>query len=254
MRLKGVVGLNAVCNKPVLNPINCSTSSDPEMLVWGDSYAMHLIPALLSSNEKAKIQQATFNGCMPLIGFASYSTTDTMECIKFNDQVLSWLEGSSVSHVLLASAFEPLVKSMKILDRDASAVNDGKGVARQGFQKLIDRIRLMGKIPVVFSPPPVSRKDFEQCYKSKFITKSDFTDCDYLITEIGESKIRISEILAENVNDNLINPTNFLCQEDRCISSIRNKMLFRRGGHLTVEGSEQLGIKINLYQEIMARH
>ena len=254
VRLKGVVGLNAVCNKSILNTIDCATSDEPEMLIWGDSYAMHLIPGLLSSDEKAKIQQITFNGCMPLIGFASPSTTDSMECIKFNDQALEWLEKSNVSHVVLGSAFDPLVKSMKILDRNASVVNDGKGVARKELQKLIHRIRLMGKIPVVVSPPPVSRKNFEECYKSKYIIKSDLSDCDFLASEIIESKIRITEILNVLASDNLINLTDYLCNEGRCMSSIENKVVYRRGGHLTVEGSEQLGKKISLYSLIQAKH
>jgi len=44
----------------------------PEILIWGDSFAMHLVPGFLgAANNEPRIVQATRSECGPLLGYAA---------------------------------------------------------------------------------------------------------------------------------------------------------------------------------------
>lgn len=63
-------GLNYACefNDNHFDPgKDCATSESPEILVWGDSFAMHLVPGLLASNHEIRMAQATRSVCGPFL-------------------------------------------------------------------------------------------------------------------------------------------------------------------------------------------
>jgi uncharacterized membrane protein (GlpM family) len=51
-RLGPNYGLGKDCEQNVLDAKDCRTSDAPEVLIWGDSFAMHLTPGFVASNRK----------------------------------------------------------------------------------------------------------------------------------------------------------------------------------------------------------
>ena len=77
----------------------CITASDPRFVIWGDSYAMHLVPAIVASDPAIALAQATRSVCGPLIDVGPfiraasfYNRNWAEECIKFNRSVISYIE------------------------------------------------------------------------------------------------------------------------------------------------------------------
>jgi peptidoglycan/LPS O-acetylase OafA/YrhL len=68
--MRGNYGLSEQCEGVFTVSDKCRTSDVPDVLVWGDSYAMHLVQGLLSSNPDAKIIQATVSDCGPIFDIA----------------------------------------------------------------------------------------------------------------------------------------------------------------------------------------
>jgi peptidoglycan/LPS O-acetylase OafA/YrhL len=112
-------GLDVDCTANFTLSAKCRTSDAPEILLWGDSFAMHLAQGLLASDPAMKLQQHTKSQCAPMLGIAlnlpttGYGRQWARECMEFNDQVLEWLEANdSVTHVVLSFAvFHHLLRS-----------------------------------------------------------------------------------------------------------------------------------------------
>jgi hypothetical protein len=90
----------------------CRSGRAPRMLVWGDSFAMHLVPGLVATSTGG-VAQATKSVCGPFIGLAQVTAEYPREyaehCIAFNDSVLAYLAKTpSVRVVVLSSPFYPI--------------------------------------------------------------------------------------------------------------------------------------------------
>ena len=71
-----------------------TTEAKPTFLIWGDSHAAMLMPALAQVSQKAGLNglNATYNGCAPFIGYANTVGFAHQECIGFNDAVVDLLQ------------------------------------------------------------------------------------------------------------------------------------------------------------------
>jgi hypothetical protein len=89
----------------------CRNAAAPRLLVWGDSFAMHLVPGVAATS-KSGVAQATKSVCAPFLGLAQvtaeYPRAYAEGCLAFNDSVFAYLAASpSVRVVALASPFYP---------------------------------------------------------------------------------------------------------------------------------------------------
>ena len=146
-------GMGPACSfETTFKPIQeCRNSDSPEILVWGDSFAMHLVPGIMAAdNPPPRIVQATRGACGPLLDMApmeitfrgGYNKTWAESCISFNDSVLQYLEKtSSIKTVVLASPFGSFIneRAFQLLKRgsngeDFSTVEAGIDPAVEGAQ------------------------------------------------------------------------------------------------------------------------
>jgi len=167
-------GLSPECTfKGSFSPIlECRNSDQPEIMVWGDSYAMHLVPGVVGEvSEKTSVIQATKSACGPLLGVAPNSETLSQQwsedCISFNDSVLSFLQTSNtVNTVVLSSPFAQyldhgykgqtwtLVKK-NYENNEYFTLDVGLEEAVAGLKNTIDRVRALGKKVVLIAPPTI---------------------------------------------------------------------------------------------------
>lgn len=195
--LIGIVGINALPDKNLVtvarnpNPgfdLSCDNTSDhfepkplcqsgthPSVLVWGDSFAMHLVGGLLDTKQMDLIQ-ATKAVCGPLLGLAVVRAQSfrgeawARQCISFNDSVLDWLRRAPwVKKVILASPFDQYVNP----DERDLVRSDDDGLERvrpANIDHAYDRlahtvlaIRKLGKEVIIFAPPPFANFDLGRC-------------------------------------------------------------------------------------------
>ncbi len=69
-KLKVNHGLNNGCEGTFTLSPNCRTSDEPEIVIWGDSFAMHLVKGIMASNPDARIIQMTKSVCGPFFDIA----------------------------------------------------------------------------------------------------------------------------------------------------------------------------------------
>jgi len=242
-------GLAATCDysgKKFTPKEECRTSNAPTVMVWGDSYAMHLVKGIRKDYETV---QATFSACAPLLGYAQkrtgFNNADlwSSRCIDFNQDVFEYLKSlDSVETVVLSSPWRGYVKDGKVI---LSRSDTGELVeSKAGYDFTLDNIsntvktlRALGKNVVVYGPPPSAGGDTSACLERVASNKVVFdTDCSIesgrairydskvhkLLKELGELEGVESRNLAE-----------FMCNETECMTQINNVPLYRDGGHLS---------------------
>src|SRR5262249_28034517 len=57
----------------------CQSNPTPTVMVWGDSFGMHIIPGIVASAAGAGVLQATRSRCGPLLGIAPIATVAATE-------------------------------------------------------------------------------------------------------------------------------------------------------------------------------
>jgi peptidoglycan/LPS O-acetylase OafA/YrhL len=254
-KLHGNYGLSSACEKNFVEGGECATSETPEILVWGDSYAMHLVPGILSSNRDARLQQATVSQCAPIINFALVTAIHgAQNCIAFNDSVFQYLSDSTVKYVVLSSPFERFYDNRTMVDSEGRLHSNGAEITLSGLLDLVERIRKLGKIPVIFTPPPSNGKDLGNCLLRNELRGYSLNNCDFERENISPIKSEITRTLQSILTANVVDLTSLICDREVCSTSLEGVYLFRDTGHLSYEGSTKLGETYDFYNLIVSTH
>tara|TARA_B110000093_G_scaffold182562_1_gene229573 strand:+ start:158 stop:2065 length:1908 start_codon:yes stop_codon:yes gene_type:complete len=247
-KLIGNYGLSASCEQNFIEGGECATSENPDILVWGDSYAMHLVPGIVSSNERVKLQQATVSQCAPILGYAiATAIHGAQDCIAFNEDVYKYLSESDVKYVVLASPFARFHDNRSMVDATGRLYSNGAEITFSGLVRLVKKIREMGKIPVIFTPPPADGSDLGNCLMRQELRGQSLSNCDFQREHITVSKRLSSSKLEQISAAQVINLTDFICSSDICRTSLEGYYLYRDTGHLSYEGSRILGTSYDFF-------
>ena len=246
-------GLSPNCDIEHPETSNCKTSDTPEVLLWGDSYAMHLALGLLASKPDIKLVQKTMSVCGPFFGIAptnaKYVRSWAEKCMEVNDQVFDYLQKStSIKYVVLSSPFTQYVGvGAKVLQRNGEIVL-GKVVAAAAMIETVKRIKAIGKTPVLFSPPPRNGNDIGGCLKKTTFFGGDKAFCDVLVTHSTQRYREVWSFLREvEKHATVVWLSDYLCSASSCKASFNDVLIFRDAGHLSYEGSAYLGKQMNFY-------
>ena len=227
----------------------CIQGKTPTLAVWGDSYAMHLVPGL--SQRNMAIVQLTRSVCGPFVGLAPmygprYNESWAHECIDHNGKAVSFIEQTdSITHVVMSSHFGQYfgTQAERFLLGEATVQKD-RNIAESHLVKTIERLRAAGKTPILVSPPPRSGFNIGSCLEREDlgllvwrprceVNLSDYLDHD---KEINGSLLRIGK----ETGIDIIWIKDLTCEAGRCAARFNDKYLYRDDGHLAVDGSIEL--------------
>lgn len=265
-------GLSSACAfKDNFQPIAaCESGSSPTTLVWGDSYAMHLVQGIKKELGAEGLVQATKYVCGPLLGVAPIAhypgaTQNRLwseGCLQFNDSVLAYLKKTpSIRTVVLSSVFKQYMTPEDFHDliRTSNGLHEQSGsieTALQGLGRTIEAVRALGKTVVVIAPPPAMDWDAGRCAErilSGMPTLGEDSDC---VTKDVRYRRKRANVLAflEQVPDRLhagvIVFDDVLRDGPGYMPVADGKILFITNGHLSYEGSEYLAHKLRLREQI----
>jgi peptidoglycan/LPS O-acetylase OafA/YrhL len=257
-RLRLNHGLNEDCEGAFTLSENCRMSDEQTVLVWGDSYAMHLVQGLIASNPDLNIIQTTISVCGPFFDIApltgKYGKAWGRKCIESNDHVYKLLQNSpNIRYVVMSSSFIQYVgDEANVLTRDGDVLN-GTDVSYDYMNKTLSRIKALGKIPVIFSPTPKNGHNIGRCLIKAEQFGKDSSVCDF---ELEEAKIKQNPVynFLEKISNisSVVMLHEGICIEGKCKSSINNIIIYRDSGHLSHEGSALIGKRMSFYGLLQA--
>ncbi len=272
------VGLNAACDfagafepKP-----ECRNAEAPNLLIWGDSFAMHLAPGLVDRAPKLSLAQATRSFCGPLLGVApvarataepflqQYNRDWAESCLAFNASVLSYLKRQpSIEYVVLASRFGQYLdgERMRILragDNEKIETAPSAQIAIDGMRRTIDAIRAAGKKVIVIGAPPSGGFDIGQCLERRLSGKPTFgrfANCDVPRSDYKRLSAAVDDVLERlriEANVDIINFDATLCGPENCRTYIDQTFIYRDDGHFSYEGARLVARMTRLGERIFA--
>lgn len=261
-------GFGEVCasSKPFAPSEACRNSVTPTVLVWGDSFAMHLIPGLSEKpNYPDHIVQATMPRCGPLVGLAVFEFSSerwARECIDFNDTVLSYLKNTpEIQTVILSSVLTPYTKDTPMFER---LMADGEPVRVQGtlnngyagLARTVASIRALGRDVIFVAPTPTGGFDVGRCLERQdrglWIGGVD-DECRIRLTNYKKYREKALALLDQAERELHLPIAQFdkvLCGDEFCSTRITGVGLYRDAGHLSHEGSVALFQLAETRQEI----
>ena len=254
-RLKGAYGLGESCVGSFTLSPHCRTSDEPEILVWGDSIAMHLVQGILASNPAAKVIQMNKYVCGPFfdaapIDMPKYPASWARGCLDYTEKVRNWLhENTSVKYAVLSSPFTQYVfKGRTLLLRNGNVVDANQDLAIAEFEKTLGELESLGITPVVFSPPPTNGTDLGRCLSRAQRSGLSLDICNFKAAEISpelSESYRFLDVIGKH--HHVVRLDDFLCDGTSCKTHFGQVFLYRDRGHLTREGATLLGKIHNFY-------
>lgn len=258
-RLASNKGLGAACDGPFTLAPQCRTSEDPEIMVWGDSYAMAAARGIVASNPKARLIQFTQSACGPFFDVApvAYSADWQRGCLQFNDDVRRWLAGKhhALRYAVLASPFGAYIdKDKRLLLRDGRTVPAGYDFAVRAFTRTLDTLRAHGVTPVVIAPPPETGTDLGRCLARAALFGDSLDACNFKTSAIAPGSRLVDRFMREiGRHARVIHLRDFICEHGVCHAHFGPDFLYMDTGHLSVEGSAALGRRMDLYDRIVGK-
>ena len=196
--------------KCVLNP-----GAGNPVLLWGDSYAAHYIPGLVTNRQAlgSEVYLYTFAGCPPVLGYKSYAR---LGCTGFNQNALSLIDKLKIKTVVLSARWIDLRYRGLDLLADTVRVLKEKGV----------KVTVVGHSPL-------------------FVT--DTKVINFRMTSDAEPDATWPSVVEEDFNENLrqhasmadrfVDPLAILCKENQCPYKLGGQLLFGDEGHFSLAGS-----------------
>lgn len=227
----------------------CRTNPEPSIALWGDSYAMHLAPALVASPTKLDFIQLTVSSCGPFPGLVvKVDDIYWKDCMAFNDDALQWITRTDhITTVVLSAAFLPIEHPLFV--RNGNVISEAE-VHQTLVQNLLSTSRYLrehGKSVLIVSPPPQNGVSLGRCFISQRVMGSSAPSCDFAQAEQTERNQKISAILKDVESEiPVIWFDTFLCHEGICKTALDTISIYRDSGHLSVMGSSVLGQHVDL--------
>ena len=248
-------GLHESCSATTTLSSECQTSDEPEILVWGDSYAMHLVPAVLSSNPDAAFRQMTRSLCGPFIDIAPIVANFSSErCLSFNQDVIEWIkQTNTVQYAVLSSPFaQYFQQGASILTREGTIEEATLERIDFEFRKTLGTLEDLGIQVTVVSPPPRNGSiDIGRCLVRAEFFNENLDHCNFYPNDNPEEITKVFAWLKKISNTySVVFLDDYICTDLRCNAHIDGVFLYRDEGHLSLEGSTLLGERNNFYSII----
>lgn len=238
----------------------CENSRAPALMVWGDSFAMHLVPGIAATTSDG-VLQATKSSCGPLLGVAQITASYPRElaelCLHFNQSVIDYLAVTpSIRTVILSSPFYPYFDPertlLQVVDGRTVEREPAEAVALAAMRDTVQALRALGKRVVIVAPPPSSGFDPSRCLERKANNRTllrRFIDCDIPLADYRASKREVLDFLdkLQAVADvEVVSFDATLCSGSGCITEIDGAFVYRDEGHFSYDGSTAVAKAMDL--------
>ena len=249
-------GLAKVCDGAFAVRENCIEGVNPTAVLWGDSFAMHLAPALKSSPTTMSFLQLTMSSCRPILDFSIIGKNNTEDwakkCITFNRQVFEWLAANEqIDLVIMSSPFTFSSRDMYTIE---GRVTYNAAIVEQFFVATLQAIQSLGKRVVVVSPTPGNGRNIGLCLSQATLRGQPLAYCNFAKADYSMS-VREGYELLQKTTENRVPVVwldDILCGDGDCKLANDGVFLYRDKGHLSNQGASHIGRMLDLNGLILA--
>ncbi len=245
-------GLDRACRDDGWTSPKCRTAEAPEIAVWGDSYAMHIVQALASVEPHTGVIQATRGACPPILGAAPYGSRRpaswSRQCMRQNESILQLIKQyPSVRYVVMSSFFTTLATPGSRLLLSDNTTKAAEDAAFGAFVATLERLKAEGVSPIIIAPPPQNGLNQGRCRANVLLFGSP-DSCTFPLeqAEVEQKHERAFLRRLEAQGARVIWLDGAICPGGVCAAGRGEVSIYKDTGHLTVEGSLWLGREMQL--------
>ncbi|MBK9347070.1 MAG: acyltransferase [Burkholderiales bacterium] len=218
--LRGTCVFNA--NKPLgelpfEKCIHGSGKGVPKVLLWGDSHADHVMPALIEAYPDVAVYQLTMAGCPPVIGFELKIPPVSKFCTEFNRQVLlkiDELKKDGLTGVVISARWPIYLwrRAIAVAEEKPSLAGDPQKMAQariemqSSFDETLTMLERAGLRVLVLAPNPemiyspplcIGMRRGEHCNVPRSIIEALVNDPTETLAEVvsRHSNVRLAQVM-----------------------------------------------------------
>jgi peptidoglycan/LPS O-acetylase OafA/YrhL len=235
------------------NPHVCkigASDRSPSMILWGDSHAQALAPALdhaLRQTSRAGYSITT-PGCPPIFGI-DRSDNPKYDCRKFNDAVASLIDNIRPASVMLSARW-PVYFEQTLYGIENNAAphvsapggEDGAKTMATGVRRTFSWLAKHDLNSFVVGPVPEMPMHVPYSLARQALTMG-MPLIEVSLAEVNTrqaSSRPLLDALAKEYGVNFIDPLPRLCEQSRCIGGSARGVLFSDNNHLSLVGAMKL--------------
>ena len=225
-----------------------------DFILWGDSHADAIYPAIKSIAKKSGLQ-GVFTGspaCPPMLGVNRINSGNF--CAKFNAAVVDYIKTKQIKTVILVARWDVniLGRTDYELQRDAEQIylhdDDSTDISlaenirafERGVSRLFQTLQQNGnKIWVVIQAPNTGLKT-PYYLARKALQEKQPEEVRLDLDQMMKRHKRVLDLFANmkrNFDINLIDPADFLCVKAKCLIAYQGNSLYRDDDHLSKFGA-----------------
>ena len=224
----------------------------PVFLVWGDSHAESMAPAIDKSAKGYGVGGLiVFNtGCPPLLGDGQLQGP---LCYEYDLKAISYIENHpDLKTVILVARWAPWAEGTSYFPKGAESITLSKilfsssthsdaALFESGLNGVIQKlVELHRDAVIVLQTPEIGY----HVPASWFIAARTGRDVNQIIAPtlddyLNRNKLVISTVAAiqQRYNIRVMDPSNVLCKKDICLAALENRPLYVDDNHLSLYGS-----------------
>lgn len=249
------IGISNACNGHV-RPEKCATKPSPEMAIWGDSFAMHLVDGVLASMPpEGSIMQLNMGKCAFPSGVApalpDMAKLWPLDCMRHNEEeVKAYLSATpSLRYVVLASQYLTYLTENDLMTAGGEVVPTDYNRVLGEVEATADWLRSIGLKPVFMAPPPRDGRDIGLC-----VARTRLFGMSNAVCAMPRDKQRAHDAIVARLMTDIskrfpvVSMESFLCNDARCRVLDGDVAIYRDDGHFSKSGSIHLGKTLGFYQ------
>lgn len=233
----------------------------PSFLMWGDSHARALAPAVDTSATQAEItgSMTAMTSCPPLIGIDRLDEF-TGYCSEYNDLVINYIQNHTEVKTIILTARWALAAdggyykgeegtTIKLVDTRQEQNGPNSVLFDLGLHRTISRLLELDRTIVIVSDVPEIGYDVPSAFSIATRTGRDINQIIAPTMKEYQDRNRIVlDILNSFTIDKavvIVDPTKALCDADRCYVTVDGQPLYLDNNHLSTFGSHYISYLFN---------
>jgi hypothetical protein len=218
----------------------------PVQLVWGDSHAAALLPAIAADAQRYRtpVWLASLSGCLPILGHET-----RQQCQDFNQATLQSIRENKIRDVVLAARWSLYLYGEE--DGDMQHVlyrNDSRQIAEQqvakDFSAMVHSVRDTGARVWIFKEVPLQRQGTVARLASLAMVGRS---AERLGRPIAEHQARqrfldalFSQLSREDPQVRVLDPAPLMCPGGICRAEFEGYSQYMDENHLSDQGGERM--------------
>jgi len=218
----------------------------PVQLIWGDSHAAALLPAIKADAQHygMPVALASLSGCLPILG-----TEVRQQCQDFNQKTLELIRQQKIHDVVLAARWSLYLYGEEdgdrehVLYRDDSRTEAEQRVA-EDLQAMVAALRSAGARVWLFKEVPLQRQGTIARLSSLAMIGRSAENVGRPIADHRERQQFLSDLFARmsaaDPQVRVIDPASLLCDGGICRAESGGFSLYKDENHLSDQGGERM--------------